>query len=372
MRSLLFLLLPVWTGSFVSASPLPADAPVADERRSGSKGTCTFTNPADVLKKKFSCSTIILKNMFVPAGVTLNMNDLKDNTHVIFDGKMTFGYKEWAGPLINIAGNNILIEGTPNSVLDGQGQRWWDNKGTNGGKKKPQFFNAHNLVNSNIRNLNLLNTPAHSMSISASTTLGIFNVTIDNRLGDTKGGHNTDGFDVGTSTGVYISGARVWNQDDCLAINSGSNITFTDGFCSGGHGLSIGSVGAKSDNQVKDVKILNSKVVNSQNGIRIKTIAGGKGLVSDVTYDNIVLSDIEQYGIVIQQDYLNGRPTGKPTKGVPIKNLTVSKVTGNVKAGGTNVYVLCGNCEKWNWSENKVVDGTKAKLNAAVPAGVAL
>lgn len=39
------------------------------------------------------------------------------------------------------------------------------------------------------------------------------------------GGHNTDAFDVGSSTGVYISGANVKNQDDCLAISeTGPNL----------------------------------------------------------------------------------------------------------------------------------------------------
>ncbi|KAF9367319.1 Polygalacturonase, partial [Mortierella sp. AD011] len=52
-------------------------------------------------------------------------------------------------------------------------------------------------------------------------------------------GHNTDGFDVSDSTGVTIVGAKVYNNDDCLAVNSGSNIAFTDGYCNGGHGISI-------------------------------------------------------------------------------------------------------------------------------------
>jgi polygalacturonase len=35
-------------------------------------------------------------------------------------------------------------------------------------------------------------------------------------------GHNTDAFDVGSSTGVTIAGANVKNLDGCIAINSGS------------------------------------------------------------------------------------------------------------------------------------------------------
>lgn len=64
------------------------------------------------------------------------------------------------------------------------------------------------------------------MSINSATTLAVTDITFDNSAGDTgstsTAGHNTDAFDVGSSTGVTISGANVKNQDDCLAINSGT------------------------------------------------------------------------------------------------------------------------------------------------------
>ncbi|KAG6062136.1 hypothetical protein E4U32_002647 [Claviceps aff. humidiphila group G2b] len=369
MYSLLMLLLPVWTGSFVSAAPAVSKA-VAQ-----SGVDCTFSDATQAIQKKASCSTITLRNLKVPAGKTLDLSDLSDGTRVIFTGRTTFGYQEWEGPLIAMSGKNIKVSGSPGNIIDCQGARWWDGKGSNGGKKKPKFFNAHDLINSEIRNLNILNTPVHAFSISHAENLGIFNVNIDDSAGDTQGGHNTDGFDIGTSNGVTISGCSVRNQDDCMAINSGTNITFVNGFCSGGHGLSIGSVGGRSSNIVKGIHIANSKVTKSMNGIRIKTIAGAKGAVSDVVYDNISLSEISDVGIVVQQDYKNGSPTGKPTTGVPITNLTVNRVTGNVQPGGTNVHILCGSsssCNKWTWTDNKVVDGTKSRVNAAVPAGVVL
>lgn len=43
---------------------------------------------------------------------------------------------------------------------------------------------------------------------------------VDNADGDTDSlGHNTDGFDVSASD-VTITGSTVYNQDDCVAINS--------------------------------------------------------------------------------------------------------------------------------------------------------
>ena len=48
-------------------------------------------------------------------------------------------------------------------------------------------------------------------------------ITIDDSAGDTGDlGHNTDAFDCSSSSDVTITGALVKNQDDCLAINSGT------------------------------------------------------------------------------------------------------------------------------------------------------
>ncbi|KAH7140602.1 glycoside hydrolase [Dactylonectria macrodidyma] len=335
----------------------------------GPRASCTFTDAATAIKNKASCSSIILKDIAVPAGTTLDLTKLNSGTHVTFQGTTTFGYKEWEGPLISFSGSNILIDGASGHSINCHGERWWDTKGSNGGKTKPKFFSAHSLKNSNIKGLNVLNTPVQAFSINTVTNLGVYDVTLDNSLGDSKGGHNTDAFDVGSSTGVYISGAIVKNQDDCLAINSGTNITFTGGNCSGGHGLSIGSVGGRSDNTVKTVRILNSKISDSDNGVRIKTVSGATGSVSDVKYDGITLSNIAKYGIVIEQDYENGSPTGTPTSGVPITDVTINKVTGSVKSSGTNIYILCASCKNWTWTNNKVTGGKTSTKCKGIPSG---
>jgi hypothetical protein len=135
----------------------------------------------------------------------------------------------------------------------------------------------------------------------------------------------------------------VYNQDDCVAINSGTNLYFSGLYCSGGHGLSIGSVGGRDDNTVKNVTFANSQVVNSQNGVRIKTVYGASGSVSGITYSGITLSGITNYGVVIEQDYENGSPTGKPTTGVPITGLTLKGITGTATSSAKdNYYILCG------------------------------
>lgn len=119
-----------------------------------------------------------------------------------------------------MSGKNIEVSGKSGHVINGDGSRWWDTKGTNGGKTKPKFFYAHSLDDSSITGLNVKNTPVQAFSVQADN-LVLDHITIDNSDGDDNGGHNTDAFDVGNSSGITISNAVVKNQDDCLAVNSG-------------------------------------------------------------------------------------------------------------------------------------------------------
>jgi len=75
---------------------------------------------------------------------------------------------------------------------------------------------------------------------------------------------------------------------------------------------------------------------------------------------------------VIEQDYENGSPTGKPTTGVPITGLTVSGVTGTVTSSAKDTYILCGSgsCSGWTWQGVSVTGGKKASCEN-VPSSAA-
>ena len=149
------------------------------------------------------------------------------------------------------------------------------------------------------------------------------------------------------------------------------NIVFTGGTCSGGHGLSIVSVGGRDDDMVTNITISNSVLTNSANGLRIKTVSGAKGLVDQVKYLNVTISNITDCGIVIEQDYENGGPTSEPTTGVPITGLVANVAYGTVNDDATNVYVLCldGSCSSWTWEGIEVTGGKKVNCTNA-PQGV--
>ncbi|KAJ5921005.1 hypothetical protein N7466_009331 [Penicillium verhagenii] len=360
----------------VVASPVAEPAITAAPNLAKRATSCTFSGSsgaASASASQKSCSTIILSAVAVPSGTTLDLSDLEDDTTVIFEGETTWGYEEWDGPLLQISGTGITIKGASGAYLNGDGSRWWDGEGSNGGVTKPKFFYAHDLTDSTITDLYIENTPVQAVSIDGCDGLTITDMTINNEAGASLGA-NTDGFDIGDSTSVVITGAEVYNQDDCVAINSGTDITFENGVCSGGHGLSIGSVGGRSDNTVNTVTFYNNEVKSSVNGIRIKATEGDTGTITGVTYSEITLSDISKYGILIEQNYDGGDLKGTATSGVPITDLVIENISGvdAVASGGYDVVIVCGSdaCSDWTWTDVDVTGGTTYSGCTNVPSGI--
>lgn len=50
-------------------------------------------------------------------------------------------------------------------------QEYWDGEGSNGGKTKPKFFQAHSLTDSLIEQLPILNPPLQVFSIYGASNL---------------------------------------------------------------------------------------------------------------------------------------------------------------------------------------------------------
>ncbi|PSR71560.1 hypothetical protein PHLCEN_2v12569 [Hermanssonia centrifuga] len=198
-------------------------------------------------------------------------------------------------------------------------------------------------------------------------------LTIDDALGDEPNansnglpaGHNTDGFDVST-TGelLIIENSTIMNQDDCLAINKGSNITFQGNICSGGHGISIGSI--TSDVTVSNIYVADNTITNSQQAIRIKTDASAtNSFVSNVTYVGNTASGIADFGVIIDQSYPD--TLGTPGTGVIISdvNFVDSETSITLDSSAEKVAVNCGSgsCTgTWDWSMLTVNGGTDGEV----------
>ncbi|KAG5873896.1 hypothetical protein JTB14_005507 [Gonioctena quinquepunctata] len=247
--------------------------------------------------------------------------------------------------------------GKKDSILDGQGALYWDGLGDKG-RKKPQFMK----IEADGGSSDGLTISGWDIDVSAANK---------NNLA-----HNTDGFDVSAANNLIIENSRIVNQDDCVAIRYGSNITVRNLYCSGGHGLSL-SVGFNKtsfpENVVSNVLIEDCTVVKSANAIHIKTHTDGYfGEIRNVTYRNIDVIGATIFGIHIQQDYRNGGGSGHAKSNVPIKDLTMSNIHGTMNGKKTiAVRVFCGDngCFDWGWSSIGIENAGKADSCNYLPAG---
>ncbi|KAI8989055.1 endo-polygalacturonase PG1 [Trametes punicea] len=278
------------------------------------------------------------------------------------EGDVTFGVKNWDGPLFQVSGKSITFNGNGHT-FDGNGPSYWDGQGTNGGVTKPAP-----MMKCDVK---VLNSPAHVYSVSNPAPLTMSNLIIDDSAGDAPNnksdgqpaGHNTDGFDCST-TDLTIQDSMIHNQDDCLAINKGSNIVFQRNTCIGGHGISIGSI--DSDVTVSGIVVRDNTVQENDQAIRIKTKASAtNSTVTNVTYSGNTGTGLRQFGVLIDQSYPD--TLGTPGNGVIISDVNFEGEENNlsVNSDAMRVAVNCGvgSCTgTWDWSALKVTGGTAGPI----------
>ncbi|KAF6215212.1 hypothetical protein GE061_009964 [Apolygus lucorum] len=304
---------------------------------------------------------IVIRDLHVPAGVTLDLSNLREGTTVEFVGRVTFGYKEWRGPLVKISGKRLNIMAYDYARLDGEGHRWWK-----GGRLtnlvKPRFFEA-TVDDSTIRNLYFKNPPAWCFVCNWCHNTEISRMTVDTKdAGDGRAGraYNTDGIGLGYVKNITVLNSYVFNQDDCFVTGGGEDILVDNLTCEGGNGIGVGSLGRGAD--VVRLTIRNSRVINSLTGLNIKTELNAIGLHRDVTFDNIELRDIHQYGITIHGNEGPTYPNGEPSFFV-LERLTMRNIRGNmVGTGGANVWIWIHphSARDWRWENVNVVGGKSA------------
>ncbi|CCL99494.1 uncharacterized protein FIBRA_01512 [Fibroporia radiculosa] len=278
---------------------------------------------------------------------TVTMNFAQGAT-VTMSGEVTFASTVASGPLITFEGSDVSFNGGGFS-FNGNGAYYWDGQGTNGGKPKPHPF-MKLKASGTFENFVVLNSPAQAISVGNDEPLTITQVYVNNLAGNVDNlGHNTDGFDVSASD-VTITNCIVQNQDDCIAINAGNNIVFSNNICSFGHGMSIGSI--SSGKTVSGVIFSDNFVSESMYGTRIKVDSDAtSGSVSNVTWSGNTITGITSYGVLITQSYPdNDSAPGNDTI-ISDVNFVGLPTEVSVNSDAYRITVDCGNCTgTWDWS----------------------
>ncbi|XP_056648860.1 uncharacterized protein LOC130453249 [Diorhabda sublineata] len=333
---------------------------------------CYITQYSQVANALSKCTNIVIDSLVVPSGITLDLK-LKDGAILAFKGTTTFevGYNDIT--LMTISGNNINVFGESGSLIHGQGEKYWDGQGGSG-VKKPKLFQIHDVNHAVFKNINLKNCPLFCLSIVKATDLSIDGFKADCSEGDSGSAHvgrNTDGIGISWSSNVRINNVFIHNQDQCLYVNQGSNMVFTNIHCVNSNGICATAGFAEDnyeENTTKNITFHNCVMEGGLTGVQIIAMAnGGPGEISDITFQNVKLVGVRQQGIFVEMDYGNA---GHLNNNIEVKNLKMSQIYGTVADGARQIYIKCGaKCHDWTFSNINLTGGGTPNSCNYVPAG---
>ncbi|ROW13219.1 hypothetical protein VPNG_04884 [Cytospora leucostoma] len=271
--------------------------------------------------------------LYLPAGQTFVIGrplDLTflDDVQVRLDGEVRFtdDTAYWQGaayahPFQNTimfwkwGGDRVRIYG--NGVLNGNGQRWWDEFSgrqildTDNEYLRPVLFYAQNATDLSIEGITMKDSPCWTNFVVTSSGVSYRDVVISATSNNASVlPANTDFFD---SLNVeHLTVERTWVNigDDCFSPKSNATDVYVNTmYCNGTHGQSMGSIGqyAGEKSIIQDVVIENVWLLNGQHGARLKSWAGpdvGYGYMDNITFRNFWQANNE-YAAYLDSCYFN-------------------------------------------------------------------
>jgi polygalacturonase len=228
--------------------------------------------------------------------------------------------------------------------VDGNGgSGWWATT------SPPDLFQLNGVSTVLIQNITLTNSPLEHLPFGHAGTVSNNDVTINNVTVLTPSTtSDTDGIDPSGSN-FLIENCHISDGDDDIAVKPQhsycNNITITNCTIGYGHGISIGG---ETNDGANNITVTNCTLNGTTWGLRLKAGRGNGGLVENVSYSNITMTNV-QYPIFIFSYYVNGSDTlptdpsadpGQPVNGltplwqnISFNNITATDTKSNSYAG---------------------------------------
>lgn len=191
------------------------------------------------------------------------------------------------------ASNLHDIEISGSGAIDGQGEPWWPYANTNGALR-PIMIGPSDCNRLLIQNVTLSNSPMFHIAISGSHSGNstVQNVTVRAPSSTANPpSHNTDACDV-AGTNILVENCNISTGDDDFTCGGPtSNVLLTNNIYGNGHGVSIGSY--TDDGGVSNITVINCIFNGTQNGIRIKSDNDRGGLVQNINYFNLGMTNVD-------------------------------------------------------------------------------
>jgi len=185
--------------------------------------------------------------------------------------------------------HDIAITGK--GTIDGQGSPWWPFAKVKNAKR-PRMIAFKECDKVLIEGVTLTNSPMFHIAISGkSSNVTVSGVIVRAPASDDpiNPSHNTDACDV-SGNKILIKDCDISTGDDNFTCGGGTtNVHITNCKYGYGHGLSIGSY---TRSGVANFLIENCSFNNTECGIRIKSDRDRGGIVENLTYRNLVMTNV--------------------------------------------------------------------------------
>jgi polygalacturonase len=242
----------------------------------------------------YLCGPIVLRNnvnLQIDAGAILRMLPLGQypggtNTGTTF-----------------ISGSNLHdIEISGSGAIDGQGAAWWPFPSA----PRPRMISPSSCNRLLIQNVTLSNSPMFHIAISGSKS---GNSTVQNvTIRAPSSSPNTDACDV-AGTNILVQNCNISVGDDDFTCGGGTHdVLVTNNTYGTGHGISIGSY--TDSGGVSNITVINCTISGAVNGIRIKSDNDRGGVVQNISYYNIGITNVNFPITVYAYYHWYGTPSG--------------------------------------------------------------
>lgn len=219
-------------------------------------------------------------------------------------------------------------------VIDGQGDPWWEAYREEESISRPRLVSMSRCKRIELQGVWFVNSPQFHISLKSCQDVTVHGITI-RAPADSP---NTDGLDL-SGWNYLVTDCTFDVGDDNIALKptgdlvpSCKDITITHCRFLHGHGLSIGS---GSSGGVQNMHVSDCTFNRTWAGIRIKTSRGQGGLIQNLLYENLAMTNVRHPIEII--DYYprpplspsadGARPVNSRTpvlRNVIIKHLTAS------------------------------------------------
>jgi polygalacturonase len=249
--------------------------------------------------------------------------------------------------------HDVAISGQ--GTIDGQGAAWWTAFNSNGSLVRPDMIILSTSTNLLFQTVTLQNPPIYHLVLDGTNQ----SVTAQNlNINTVSPSPNTDGIDL-SATNCLIQNCSISGGDDNISIKTSnglavdvviSNCTFGTG-----HGVSMGS---QVQYGVHELTVSNCTFNGTDYGIRMKSDNDRGGLVQNLKYSDITMTNVK-YPIVIYSYYNEigtpssvtpataaGEPVSATNSLTPIwRNITINNVTATALTGQNISGIIWGRPE---------------------------